>query len=175
MSAPGSSTPRFSALRWVVTFGGSGLLPGMPGTYGTAAAMGMLWLVYLALWHFGVAQCHPAIWPMILIVGTVLFGALCVALGPWAVAHFGTEDPGPMVLDEAAAMCMTMLWLPVWAGWREIFPLVAGFCAFRIFDIWKPPPARQLESLPRGWGILMDDLAAAVYANLLCQVVLRVF
>jgi len=51
--------------------------------------------------------------------------------------------------------------------------LLAGFLAFRIFDITKPPPARQLERLPAGWGILLDDLAAAVYANLLCQIIFR--
>jgi phosphatidylglycerophosphatase A len=49
-----------------------------------------------------------------------------------------------------------------------------AFLAFRAFDVTKPAPARQLEALPGGWGILFDDLAAAVYANLLCQVLLRV-
>jgi phosphatidylglycerophosphatase A len=51
--------------------------------------------------------------------------------------------------------------------------LLLAFAAFRLFDVTKPPPARQLEHLPAGWGILMDDLAAAVYANLLCQIILR--
>jgi len=51
--------------------------------------------------------------------------------------------------------------------------IAIAFAAFRVFDIIKPPPVRELEKLPAGWGILMDDLAAAVYANLLCQIFLR--
>ena len=62
-----------------------------------------------------------------------------------------------------------MLFWPHYGTWA----IVAGFAAFRLFDITKPPTARQLEKLPAGWGILADDLAAAVYANLLCQVFLR--
>jgi len=58
-----------------------------------------------------------------------------------------------------------------WIGW--LTTAAAGFLAFRAFDIVKPPPARQMEALPRGWGVLLDDLAAGIYANLACQLVLR--
>jgi phosphatidylglycerophosphatase A len=54
-----------------------------------------------------------------------------------------------------------------------LLTLAVAFAAFRLFDVTKPPPARQLEKLPGGWGILLDDLAAAVYANILCQIALR--
>jgi len=158
----------------LVTVGGSGLLPGMPGTYGSAVTAGLLWGVYITLGQGGVLAAHPSAWPILLVAGTVTLGALCVALGPWAIARFHREDPGPVVIDEAAAICLTLLLLPLRPGWHEIIPIAAAFVAFRIFDITKPPPARQLENLPGGWGILMDDLAAAAYANLLCQVVLRV-
>jgi phosphatidylglycerophosphatase A len=50
---------------------------------------------------------------------------------------------------------------------------LAAFISFRIFDIWKPFPLKKLEELPDGWGILLDDLGAAVYANILCQIGLR--
>jgi len=103
----------------------------------------------------------------------VLFGGLCVALGRWTVEYYGRKDPGSCVLDEAAGICLTALFVPIYTGWREVWALLAVFVAFRIFDIVKLPPAKQLERLPYGWGILMDDLAAAVYANLVCQVVLR--
>ena len=61
----------------------------------------------------------------------------------------------------------------MYPGWREGYVLLATFLAFRLFDVWKPWPCRQLERLPAGWGILADDLGAAVYANVLCQLVLR--
>jgi phosphatidylglycerophosphatase A len=95
-----------------------------------------------------------------------------------AAAHFTRKDPGPFVLDEAAGVCLTWLALPgnpdAWSphAWAVV-SAVFVFLAFRVFDILKPPPARQLEKLPEGWGILADDLMAAVYANLACQLVLR--
>jgi phosphatidylglycerophosphatase A len=103
----------------------------------------------------------------------VLFSVLNVGMAPWAIKEFGNKDPGKFVLDEAAGICLTILFLPMRTGWGAGIALAAAFVAFRIFDITKPPPARQLEGLPMGWGILMDDLAAGVYANLVCQVVLR--
>jgi phosphatidylglycerophosphatase A len=114
-------------------------------------------------------------WTIVLAAGILLFSILCVAIGKYAVEDFGSEDPGPFVLDEAAGICLTLLFLPPRTGWGLIVTLAVGFAAFRLFDVTKPPPARQLEKMPRGWGILCDDLAAAVYANLLCQIVLRVF
>ena len=59
---------------------------------------------------------------------------------------------------------------------REVFAVaVVAFAAFRFFDILKPPPVRQLEKLPAGWGILADDLGAGVYANIVSQLVLRLW
>jgi phosphatidylglycerophosphatase A len=154
-------TPRPPKL-WIVTLGGAGLLPKMPGTYGSAVTALLVWLA----WHF------LGYTPWILIGGLVLFSALCVAYGGWAQEFLGRKDPGPVVLDEAAGICLTLLCQPMK---HAVLTLIAAFLAFRLFDIVKPPPCRQLESLPAGWGILMDDLAAAVYANLLCQLILRLF
>jgi phosphatidylglycerophosphatase A len=143
---------------WIVTLGGAGLLPKMPGTYGSAAAA-------ILLYFTGTS-------PIVLIAGILIFSTLCVALGGWAQDFLGKKDPGPVVLDEAAGICLTALFQPP-SLHGGVWPLIAVFASFRLFDITKPPPARQLERLPAGWGILMDDLAAAVYANLVCQVVLR--
>ena len=100
-------------------------------------------------------------------------GLLCVGLGRWATEYYGRKDPGSCVLDEGAGICLTALCLPIYPGWRECWALLAVFVAFRLFDITKLPPAKRLERLPHGWGILMDDLAAAVYANVVCQAVVR--
>jgi phosphatidylglycerophosphatase A len=170
MSDAGEPSPALPPRRdkplplWLVTLGGAGMLPKAPGTYGSLVATILVGLVFLAT---GPSE-------VVLIVGLVLFSALCVPLGGWAQTYYGRKDPGPCVLDEAAGICLTLLLLPHLPGAREAWVLLAGFIAFRIFDVTKPPPARQLEELPAGWGILVDDLAAAVYANLLCQLIFRV-
>ena len=158
--------------RWVVTVGGSGMSPVAPGTMGSLATTVLLGLIV-----YGTSRSARGLtatgWNFVLAVGIFLFGGLCVALGRWTVEFYGRKDPGSCVLDEAAGICLTALFVPIYAGWREVWALLAVFLAFRIFDIVKLPPAKQLERLPYGWGILMDDLAAAVYANIVCQVVLR--
>jgi phosphatidylglycerophosphatase A len=99
-------------------------------------------------------------------------GAICVfvfALGWWAAGrlarHLGLEDPSVVVIDEVLGMFVTLLGLP-------FDPVVAfvGFLLFRVFDIVKPYPAAALEHLPGGLGIMADDVAAGVYANLLLRV-----
>jgi phosphatidylglycerophosphatase A len=80
----------------------------------------------------------------------------------------GHKDPGQVVVDEVAGMWTTLLLVP-------FTPVNAAlaFVAFRVMDVVKPYPARQLEALRGGWGIMCDDLMAGVYANLLLQVLLR--
>jgi phosphatidylglycerophosphatase A len=150
--------------RWIVTMSGVGYLPAS----GTFASL----LTCLLLWP-AMAWCNPTQQNLIAAAGLVIFSVLNIALAPWAIKEFGHKDPGKFVLDEAAGICLTVLFLPPRMGWAVGINLAAAFVAFRIFDITKPPPARQLEHLSTGWGILLDDLAAAIYANLLCQVVLR--
>jgi phosphatidylglycerophosphatase A len=85
------------------------------------------------------------------------------ALGVWAAGKaevfFGRTDPGQVVVDEVVGQMLTFLLLPdaTWK-WR-----VGGFLLFRAFDIVKPFPARQAERIPRGWGIMLDDVVAGVY------------
>ncbi len=149
----------------IVTFGGSGLSPVAPGTTGSLAAVVVL---------YAIALRNPPFWAWqaILIVGLLAASALMVALGRWIEVYFGRKDPQPVVLDEVAGICLTALLLPL-RGTHGIVTLLAVLAAFRLFDVTKPPPARQLERLPAGWGILCDDLAAAVYANFVCQLGLR--
>jgi phosphatidylglycerophosphatase A len=81
-------------------------------------------------------------------------------------AH-GTPDPSIVVIDEIVGMWVSLIFLP------KSFPVaVLAFLLFRAFDILKPPPARQAERLPRGWGIMLDDVAAGVYANICCRLLL---
>jgi len=78
------------------------------------------------------------------------------------------KDPQSVVVDEVAGQWITVLFAPV--SWKT---LLVGFILFRLFDILKPPPVRQLERLPEGVGIVMDDVAAGLYALLVLQLVLH--
>ena len=100
--------------------------------------------------------------------------AACIALGRFAEQTYGKRDPGQCTIDEWAGQAVTYFLLPLGAGPQDWLMVAAvGFFAFRFFDIIKPPPARQLEKLPFGWGVLLDDIVAGFYANLACQLLLR--
>ena len=139
---------------------GSGFLPLMPGTWGTVPPL----LATLALMRAGG-------WS--LFVGAALAvgsGAATVFLGSRAEQKGGGKDPSWFVLDEWSGYFLTMAL--AWAGpfsWASSGAspgktALASFALFRVADILKPFPARRLERLPGGWGILLDDLAAAGWA-----------
>jgi phosphatidylglycerophosphatase A len=99
-------------------------------------------------------------------------GGTCLAvfvIGWWAAGrlarHLGIEDPSVVVIDEVLGMFVSLLGLPF-----DPVVAVVGFVLFRIFDIVKPYPARALEHLPGGLGIMADDVAAGVYANLVLRI-----
>ena len=126
---------------------GAGYAPVAPGTWGSAVGL-LLWLVL------------PASTPVqaFAIVVVVVAG---VWSGGVAERHFGRTDPGQVVIDEVAGMFVTLFLNPV--GWVGAF---AGFLLFRAADIVKPFPARRLERLHGGFGIMADDVMAGIYANL---------
>jgi phosphatidylglycerophosphatase A len=76
------------------------------------------------------------------------------------------SDPSIVVIDEIVGMWTSLLFLP-----STLTVFISAFIAFRLFDIVKPPPVRQLERLSGGWGIMLDDVMAGIYANLLVRVV----
>ncbi|MCC6423949.1 MAG: phosphatidylglycerophosphatase A [Phycisphaerales bacterium] len=157
--------------RWIVTLFGAGLLPVAPGTAGSLLTAAMLFGLYALIGRGSTVDYR--LWQICLVIGLLIFSWTTVALGGWTNRFFGKKDPGSFVLDESAGICLTWLALPVFDLGRQAWVAAAVFVAFRLFDILKPWPAKKLEYLPAGWGILMDDLAAAVYANILCQIVLR--
>ena len=151
----------------LATLGGAGMIRFAPGTWGSAVATILTWAALRIIGPSPVGQS------IAMLIGIAGFSILSVWAGHYAAADFGKKDPGGFVLDEAAGICLTLLLLPTAAGWILVRNVAIGFTAFRLFDIIKLPPARQLEHLPGGWGILADDLAAAVYANVICQAVIR--
>jgi len=77
----------------------------------------------------------------------------------------GKKDPHKVVIDEFVGYLVTMAFIPFGIPY-----IIAGFFFFRLFDIWKPYPIRGLQALPGGWGIMIDDVLAGVYANVLLQI-----
>jgi phosphatidylglycerophosphatase A len=127
---------------------GSGLAPKAPGTFGTLAAVALYWLLALVLPPLAIA-----------FLAIPLF-----FLGVWACdvtgRHLGVQDHGAMVWDEIVAF----LPLAALASASLLLQLVA-FLLFRLFDIWKPYPIRQVEARVKGGlGVMVDDLIAAAYA-----------
>ena len=137
----------------IATCGYIGFAPVAPGTFGSAAGVALVYLVRAS---------STASW-----VEPVLIVALFAA-GVWAASsterQLGGTDPGPVVIDEVVGLLITVMWIPV-------TPLgaLAGFLIFRVLDVVKPWPSRQLESLHGGLGIMADDAMAAVYGHLLMR------
>jgi phosphatidylglycerophosphatase A len=141
--SPGSRIPALA----IATALGVGYIPFAPGTFGSAAGLLLWWALPASPQSQGIAII-------------VLFAA-----GAWsggvAERHFGKADPGHVVADEVMGMLITLFLNPV--GWPGA---ILGFLLFRVFDIVKPPPARQFERLRGGIGVMADDAMAAIYANL---------
>lgn len=136
-------------------------------------------LVFLAVaWGAG-GRWHCLSGTMLLLA--VAASVACVLLGPFAERAYGKKDPSHCTIDEWAGQAVTYLLLPPMLmpsadNWRHWFVIAAvGFVAFRVMDIIKPAPARQMEKLPAGWGILLDDIVAGIYANIACQLLLRLW
>ena len=142
---------------FIATVGYCGYFPIAPGTVGSAAGL----VFYLLVWW---AQSP------LFEAGLIL---LLFAVGIWAGTtserYFGGIDPGPIVLDEAVGMLITLAFIPVGIGGA-----LMGFFLFRLFDVLKPFPAGRFEKLHGGLGVMADDAMAAIYANLVLRLVLSV-
>jgi len=136
---------------------GVGLLPGMPGTFGTAGALPLYFIIVsLGTWH------------KIISIAIVLGGAIWSS---WrAQCILGRGDAREIVIDEVAGFLLTTVFFPF--TWLT---LAAGFCLFRFFDVLKPPPIRKIEQITTGGlGIVLDDLGASVYALICVWILLYV-
>jgi phosphatidylglycerophosphatase A len=139
----------------VATFFGAGLGKPGPGTWGSVAAT--------LIWTATALLLHPS--PQWLLGFTIAGIAVSIALGvpaaTIAARESGCKDPGFVVIDEVAGVWITLLGAVYHPDWKHI---LLALLLFRVFDITKPFPVRQLEKLPEGWGIVFDDVAAGLYA-----------
>lgn len=143
--------------RLLATGIGSGHAPVAPGTAGSAVGLLLFWPLASLSFPVQLAAC------------LAVFGLGAVAATQVA-RDTGMEDPGLVVVDEIVGMWVTLVGQPL-----GVFTAAAGFVLFRVMDVVKPWPARDLERLPGGWGIMADDVAAGLYAHLLLRVVLQVW
>lgn len=186
--------PRFAL--FVATAAGLGYLPKAPGTWGSLGGilfcLAVSFLSTMPLFlrdRTGPRGLQMFLVSLILPLLAVVFISL---VGVWAAGktakYLEKTDPQVVVIDEVSGQCLTLLLactLPIllkilmadgWGysqgessfalfhvNWKYLF---LGFILFRAFDIWKPFPARQAESLPGGWGIMADDWVAGIYAAL---------
>lgn len=108
----------------------------------------------------------------VMTVIAIVASAVCVAFAPAAIKASGNKDPGEVVADELAGQAVVFISVYTTDPKQIIIASVVGFLAFRLFDIWKPWPCNKLERLPEGLGILMDDIAAGLYALIVLQLVM---
>ena len=143
----------------IATFFGVGYFPVAPGTL-TSLIVVLLYKFYL----------HRLSWPFYLLLLFLLF-----LVGIFTSTKYSLEmnkkDPRRIVIDEAFGQLLVLFQIgESWGtGW---LPLLSCFLLFRIFDIIKPFPIKKVETLPEGWGIVMDDLVAAVYAGVIINLYL---
>jgi phosphatidylglycerophosphatase A len=138
----------------IATFFGAGKLPKAPGTWGSLAALPFAFLflhlnpvAYMGLTFF------------ILLVGVFACDI--------TEKSRNTHDDSDLVIDEVVGILITMTWLPI--SWQS---LVFGFILFRILDIWKPFPINLLDRrIKGGLGVMLDDVAAGIIANVILQIV----
>ncbi|MBI4368210.1 MAG: phosphatidylglycerophosphatase A [Candidatus Omnitrophica bacterium] len=138
---------------WIATCGSIGHLKFAPGTFGSLTA-----IPFLLLGHSR---------PVLLLALTVLILIISI----WSSAEVSQasrqKDPSFVVVDELCGMMVSFLFMPL-----SLPVLMIGFVLFRFFDIVKPPPLRWLERFPKGFGIVLDDVGAGVYTNLILQILI---
>jgi phosphatidylglycerophosphatase A len=154
----GSSAPLWATL--TATFFGIGHMRPGPGTWASAATM----LLWAALAH---SLPYPLRTPAL--IGLAIVVTLVGIPAATRVAQASAKkDPSFVVIDEVAGQLISLIAVPL--EWKTF---LAGFILFRVFDILKPPPVRQLERLPEGTGIVLDDVAAGIYALVVMQLLLH--
>jgi phosphatidylglycerophosphatase A len=138
----------------------SGYSPVAPGTAGSVVGLVLVWFVTGPMW------AHSPL--LTLIVFTIAFAISCWISGR-AEEIFNEPDSSKIVIDEVLGMALTMFGNPITVPW-----MLTGFVLFRVFDVLKPWPASIIDrQMPGGAGVMLDDFAVAIYANIILQVAWR--
>lgn len=141
-------------IKLITSFFYLGHSPFMPGTMGSLGGL----LVYFLVKNNEILYGFSILF--LFMLGLIFAGD--------AEKIYKRKDARMIVIDEACGMLLSLYFVPV-----SMFSIILGFFLFRIFDILKPPPARQLEKLTGAMGIMLDDIVAAIYTNLILQLIIR--
>lgn len=144
------------AVRIAASVFGAGYSPVASGTVGSAAALAVYWL----------APGSDTWWALTIAAFLTYF--IGIPLSTIMENHYG-EDPGEVVIDEAAGMWLALVALP-----KAPLVAIAAFLVFRVFDIIKPYPANAFDRMKGGFGIMTDDMVAGLYANVVIQLLLLI-
>ena len=174
---PAMKKPRISLA--IATALGLGYLPKAPGTWGSLAGVALGWVamtfstlqVAPRMGATGELSNPPGSWWIGFAWNEFVIALMVSAIGVWAAnrtaKYLQKKDPQIVVIDEVSGQLIAYMGLATprtfAVNWKY---LLLGFILFRVFDIWKPFPARQAESLPGGFGIMADDWIAGIYAAL---------
>src|SRR5437879_3570159 len=169
MTAPAEvahSEPQVAACKtfwaWTTaTFFGIGLVGKGGGTIASVATVAL----WLAVTRLHISSTSLLIFTIVAAAIATLIG---IPAGTIVARELGKKDPSQVVIDEVAGQLIALIGAPL--NWKYV---LASLILFRGFDIVKPPPVRQLERLPGGTGIMMDDIAAGLYALLIVQILYR--
>ncbi|HEX9761388.1 MAG TPA: phosphatidylglycerophosphatase A [Candidatus Acidoferrales bacterium] len=165
-TSPALKKPRLALA--IATGFGLGYIPKAPGTAGSLGGVALVWA--LLQFHpephtFAMVGGYAVSIPLFLFL--IVLGMISLT-GVWAAGcvarQSDNKDPQIVVIDEVSGQMLAFVPVILHSGnWKY---LLLGFILFRVFDIWKPFPARQAERLPGGWGIMADDWVAGIYAAL---------
>jgi len=171
-----STGPEPRLALFIATAAGLGYIPVAPGTWGSVLGVTLAWAnIFVANTNLRLSTIPAnSSWSdrapeANFLINECVLALVVAVLGLWAAdrasKHLGQKDPQRIVIDEVSGQLIAFLGLltagPLPHYWKY---LLLSFILFRVFDIWKPFPARQAESLPGGWGIMADDWVAGVYA-----------
>jgi phosphatidylglycerophosphatase A len=173
------STALSPAGRRLVTTFGLGLMRPASGTWGSLPSVVLAGVLIACGWRpSGAGALASAGYHAVMLGVLAVFTLACIVYGDAAEAAFGKKDPGQIVADETAGQCLPLLALPAAATLglpHALGTLALAFVAFRAFDVLKLWPARGLQRVPGGWGVVLDDLVAGVQAAVVVQAVARVW
>ena len=158
--AAGQSVPKTPWAWTLGTFFGIGMI-GKGG--GTVASVVTAAIWYAVAYYLRLSTPNLSLVTLIAAAGAVAVG---IPAGTIIARELGIKDPSEVVIDEVAGQLIVLVGAPGSPNWKYV---VASLVLFRLFDIFKPPPVRQLEALPAGTGIMMDDVGAGIYALIILQ------